>query len=69
LKTQPLHSSQKVTKETDDFIEFKLEVYPSPELYAKLLSFGNDLEVVSPAKIRNQMRVIILEALEKYNQD
>jgi predicted DNA-binding transcriptional regulator YafY len=46
-----------------------LEVYPSPELYAKLLSFGNDLEVVSPAKIRNQMRSILLEAMEKYKQD
>ena len=69
LKTQPLHNSQKVTKETDAFIEFKLEVYPSPELYAKLLSFGNDLEVVSPVKIRSQMRSILLEAMEKYKQD
>jgi predicted DNA-binding transcriptional regulator YafY len=69
LKTQPLHSSQKVTKETEEYIEFKLEVYPSPELYAKLLSFGNDLEVTAPAKIRTQMRNILMEAMAKYQQD
>jgi len=69
LKTQPLHSSQKVTKETEEYIEFRLEVYPSPELYAKILSFGNDLEVIAPSKIRSQMRNILMEALAKYNKD
>jgi predicted DNA-binding transcriptional regulator YafY len=66
IKTQPLHSSQVVTKDNEDFIEFKFDVYPSPELYAKLLSFGADLEVVSPVKIRNEFKTILEKALNRY---
>ncbi len=66
IKTQPLHSSQVVTKDNDEYIEFKFDVYPSPELYAKLLSFGADLEVVSPAKIRAEFKKTLEEALSRY---
>jgi predicted DNA-binding transcriptional regulator YafY len=55
-----------VTKDNEDFIEFKFDVYPSPELYAKLLSFGADLEVVSPIKIRNEFKTILEKALNRY---
>jgi predicted DNA-binding transcriptional regulator YafY len=66
IKTQPLHTSQVVTKDNEEFIEFKFDVYPSPELYAKLLSFGADLEVVSPAKIRAEFKSTLEAALKRY---
>ena len=66
LKTQPLHNSQKVTKDNDDFIEFQIHVYPSPELFAKLLSFGSDLVIISPDKIRNEFKENLERALSHY---
>jgi predicted DNA-binding transcriptional regulator YafY len=66
VKTQPLHSSQQVTKENDEFIEFQLNVYPSPELFAKLMSFGADLEIISPEKIRLRFKENLLQALAQY---
>ena len=66
LKTQPLHNSQKVTKDNDAFIEFQIHVYPSPELFAKLLSFGSDLVIISPDKIRNEFKENLERALSHY---
>ena len=66
VKTQPLHASQMVTKENDEFIEFHIHVYPSPELFAKLMSFGADLEIISPEKIRLRFKENLLQALAQY---
>lgn len=66
LKTQPLHNSQKVVEENESFIRFEMQVFPSPELYAKLLSFGADLFIISPQKIKNQFKDILLNALKHY---
>jgi predicted DNA-binding transcriptional regulator YafY len=66
LHSQPLHPTQTKVKETSEYIEFLLHVYPSPELLAKLFSYGPDLEVISPKKIRDQFRDALTRALNNY---
>ena len=59
--TKPIHGTQKldVTADTKDII--KIEVIPNRELYQLLLSFGADVEVISPQHVREKMK----EKIEK----
>lgn len=57
LETKPLHWSQKHCheKDTDEWVSLSLDVKPNHELVTLLLSFGADLEVVAPQKLREIM--------------
>lgn len=67
LKTKPLHQSQKAFNKVGDFYMNSIEVFPNHELYSTLLSFGSDLEVIKPNKIRNEMKEIISKMAKSYN--
>ena len=69
VKTKPIHSSQKpcVDPETgESYLEIK--VRPNRELIQKLLSFGEDLEVISPQEIKNEMIQHLEQALANYKK-
>lgn len=57
LETKPLHWSQKHCheKDTDECVSLTLDVKPNHELVTLLLSFGADVEVVAPRKLREIM--------------
>ena len=61
VHTKPLHGSQKpaspkpLSEPVDGKVEFTFELKPNKEFYAALLAFGPDLEVVSPASVREYM--------------
>lgn len=61
--TKPIHGTQKsdATAKTNDVI--KIEVIPNRELYQLLLSFGADVEVISPENVRAEMK----EKISKMN--
>ncbi len=46
VRTKPLHHSQVVMKETDEFVIYQIKVIPNKELEAMILSFGDDVERV-----------------------
>ena len=52
----PLHSSQQLIAETDDKIQISLTVYDTHELRMELLSYGPDVEVLAPPKLREWLR-------------
>lgn len=62
--SKPIHPSQKVTNVTE--YELTLDVIPNKELDQQILSFGPDLEVVSPEWFREHIGNIIKENFEKY---
>ena len=64
IVSKPIHPSQKVTNETE--YELTLDVIPNKELDQQILSFGPDLEVVSPEWFREHIGNIIKENFEKY---
>ena len=53
VQSKPLHPSQRISKETGDVT---IEVKPTRELYQCLLSFGADVEVVSPLSVRKKIK-------------
>ncbi|WP_431158149.1 helix-turn-helix transcriptional regulator [Winogradskyella poriferorum] len=61
--TKPLHGTQKVN-EADRTVT--IEVVPNNELYQLLMSFGEDLEVISPEVIRIEIKKKINAMINKY---
>ncbi len=56
VKTKPLHSSQVIIEEKTKHIVIRIKVIPNNELFAQLLSFGADLQVIKPKSIENSMK-------------
>ena len=56
--------SQKIIDHANRIIE--ISVIPNKELLTTILTYGNDIEVLSPEHIRNEIRAIIEDSLSKY---
>lgn len=54
VQTKPLHPTQK-TEETDGRLIVKIEVIPNYELESLILSFGENVKVLGPEKLRVKM--------------
>ena len=66
LKSQPIHPSQKVTKETATEIEIELYVLPTEELYTFILSYGPNVMVESPKELRAEIKNRLNKAIQSY---
>ena len=71
LLTKPLHHSQKETLpfgEHDNqwYGEVHLTIEPNRELRGRILLYGDNLEVISPKSLREQIRDILKRQLELY---
>ncbi len=68
LLTKPIHSSQRVIKETATHFVFEIKVIPNFELESVLLSLGDQLEVVGPASLRKKLAARIHLMANQYEQ-
>ena len=71
LLTKPLHHSQKETLpfgeyEAGNYGEVRLTIEPNRELRGRILLYGDNLEVISPKSLREQIRDILKRQLELY---
>lgn len=64
IVSKPIHHSQEVVDESNGIIEIK--VRPNKELEALLLSFGPQVEILSPEPLRLQISRKIEENYKKY---
>lgn len=67
--TKPL-VSQQIEKDFDPsegFGTIALDVYPNDELFSKLLSWGKGIEVMSPANVREEMKMIVERIVHRYH--
>ena len=62
--TKSLHPSQRIVDMDKCIVE--IEVIPNHELEALILSFGKDVEVLTPDLFRKQVQDIIRQSYEKY---
>lgn len=67
VKTQPLHATQKIVKETKDGIELELTIGITTELIMDILSFGNNLKVLHPENLRKEIIQKLSETINLYN--
>ncbi len=69
ILTKPLHCSQQViSQEANGSLTIALDVILNNELETKILSFGSQVEVLSPKKLRQSLADQHIIAAEKYSQ-
>ncbi len=66
IKALPLHSTQKILKDTVDDLIISITVRPSFELFSKILSYGEAVVVTSPPEIVLELENRLKQSLEKY---
>ena len=64
VTSKPVHLSQKVIDAAQGLIS--IEVKPTRELDQQLLSFGSDVEVISPLSYREHLKEKIEDAIKNY---
>lgn len=67
MRSQPLHHTQREVATTNNYADFECYVAPTPELYSKLLSYGNKIEVREPREVRMHMYNLINKMSSMYN--
>ncbi len=55
IKTKPLHLSQRIISEENNYTTISINVKITKELIALIHSFGPDIEVLSPASLRTEI--------------
>ena len=66
LRTLPLHHSQHMVAQTDDYTDFAFEIRPTADFLGELMTYGSGVEIIEPDNVREKMRLLILESLNRY---
>ena len=66
LRDLPLHPSQRVVDEGDDYVDFEVQLRPTSDFLAQILSRGRWLKVLSPDGIVLKTKVMLQEAVDGY---
>lgn len=66
ILTKPLHGSQRTISQDEAGLTLSIEVYPNPELYSLLLSFGERIRVLSPEEVQAELAQKLRAALKGY---
>lgn len=63
VKAKPIHATQRIN---DQECTVAINVVLNKELVSTILSFGDDVEVVEPEQLRNDVATILLSSCKKY---
>lgn len=66
VRALPLHSTQQEKKENDQYSVFEYFIKPTFDFMQEILSMGDDVEVLSPVALRDEMVRIISNMSSKY---
>jgi predicted DNA-binding transcriptional regulator YafY len=66
IRTKPLHLSQRIVEEAEDYAIISINVKVNKELESLILSFGEDIEVMAPASFRDRIAEKIQATNKKY---
>ena len=65
IKTLPIHSSQKVAVETEEYVEVTLRLKITNDFVMALLSRSSSIEILAPQSLKDRMNAIWAAALER----
>ena len=68
LRDLPLHHSQREICRTDDYADFELKLKPTSDFKSKLLSRGDNLEVLEPKSLADEIIEWHQKAIERYKK-
>jgi predicted DNA-binding transcriptional regulator YafY len=66
ILSKPLHHSQKVIEQTDDYVIVSIKVYESHELNMAILSHGSGVEVIEPKSYIDYIKGEAAQMLKTY---
>ena len=66
ILTLPIHDSQKIIKETKEYLIISLNVNITYELTSMILHWGKDVEVLKPLALRNEISNLLKQTLKNY---
>ncbi len=68
LKSQPIHETQKIIEESDQGMLVEIRILPSYEFYSHIMSWGGQIQILEPKKIREKMQEWMKNGLEAYSK-
>lgn len=68
FKSLPLHHSQEVTEENEEYTLFRYYIQPTYDFRQELLSHGAEIEVLSPKWFREEISSILNEQISNYEK-
>ena len=66
LEDVPLHKSQQIIREEDDYADFLLKIWPTDDFIGAIMQQGNRLEIISPEPVRLKIKEQMQKALQPY---
>lgn len=66
IKTYPLHDSQEIIKDNEEELRIKLYLRITHDLEMELLSYGEDIKIISPKSLINRITKKLENALSIY---
>lgn len=69
LRSLPMHRSQKVLSQNDNYTEFSLKAAPTFEFIQEILLHREQIEIISPASLRDKIKRIINDIHKLYEND
>ena len=66
IKTFPLHESQRIVEENEDSVILEIFIHTTNDIKMELLKYGNDVKVLSPISLQNEIKNRISEMYNLY---
>lgn len=66
IETKPLHGSQKVKENNENYTIIELELIPNYELESLILSYGEGVEIIAPESLREGVKNRVQLTLNNY---
>jgi predicted DNA-binding transcriptional regulator YafY len=66
IRTLPLHESQKIIKDDDEELQVSLKLHITHDLVMELLSFGDNMKVLKPESLIDEIRKAHQKAYSQY---
>ncbi|MDW8295911.1 MAG: WYL domain-containing protein, partial [Raineya sp.] len=69
LKSKPLHQTQKILVDNEQEFRISVELIINPDLVSELLSYGRNLKVLAPERLRQIIREELEKNLNNYQEN
>ena len=66
VKALPLHATQQILIDNDEELQIKLKLCISHDLVMELLSFGDNMKVLQPKSLANEIKTVHQKAYKQY---
>jgi predicted DNA-binding transcriptional regulator YafY len=66
IKSLPLHESQEILHDNQDVLIIKITLYLTHDFIMELLSYGDNVKVISPEALINDLKAVYQNALNQY---